>query len=313
MPSPDAREPQAPPLVVCAGVAVLDLIFAADKPEPGSKVLASAFASVVGGCAANGAVTVSRLGARSRLVAPLGGPAGYDPIGDQILAWLEREHIDCSTAIRLDHVTTPISSILIDRTGERSIVTYRDPRFVAPPLNPDGLIEGATAVLIDDHYPSFALPMAEAAQRRGIPVVLDIEKNAARHAALRAAATHLVFSAEGARELAGSDDIDLALHRIAAQTASFVTITNGSDDILFVEDGEPHRLPAFPVKAVDTLAAGDVFHAAFALALAEKRGEREALRFAAAVAAIKCTRFGGIAGAPTRAEVEPFLNEHAAG
>src|SRR5438094_413377 len=55
------------------------------------------------------------------------------------------------------------------------------------------------------------------------------------------------------------------------------------------------------------LAAGDVFHAAFALALAEGRAEAEALRFASAAAALKCTRFGGIVGAPTRAEVEHLL------
>ena len=68
-------------------------------------------------------------------------------------------------------------------------------------------------------------------------------------------------------------------------------------------------MPAFPVQAIDTLAAGDIFHGAFALALAEGLGIEAAMRFSAAVAAIKCTRFGGIAGAPTRAEVEEFLSQ----
>jgi len=66
-------------------------------------------------------------------------------------------------------------------------------------------------------------------------------------------------------------------------------------------------MPVFSVRAIDTLAAGDVFHGAFALALAEGAREREALRFAAATAAIKCTRFGGGAAAPDRAEVEVLL------
>ena len=66
-------------------------------------------------------------------------------------------------------------------------------------------------------------------------------------------------------------------------------------------------MSAFPIRPIDTLAAGDVFHGAFALALAEGRAEADALRFAAAAAAIKCTRFGGITGAPGRAEVEAFL------
>ena len=71
-------------------------------------------------------------------------------------------------------------------------------------------------------------------------------------------------------------------------------------------------MSAFPIQPIDTLAAGDVFHGAFALALAEGRGETEAMRFAAAAAAIKCTRFGGITGAPGRAEAEAFLAAHAA-
>ena len=61
---------------------------------------------------------------------------------------------------------------------------------------------------------------------------------------------------------------------------------------------------------VDTLGAGDVWHGAFALALAEGQGERQSVRFASAVAAIKCTRFGGRAGTPTRDEVERFLAAH---
>jgi sulfofructose kinase len=68
--------------------------------------------------------------------------------------------------------------------------------------------------------------------------------------------------------------------------------------------------PAFPITAVDTLAAGDVWHGAFALGLAEGMPEREAVRFASATSALKCTRFGGRAGAPRRAEVERFLEEH---
>ena len=51
----------------------------------------------------------------------------------------------------------------------------------------------------------------------------------------------------------------------------------------------------------------DRVDAAFTLALAEGRAEAKALRFASAAAALKCARFGGIAGAPTRAEVEHLL------
>ena len=323
MPSPDGgsarrgpgakREPAAAPLVVCAGVAVLDYVFAIERPGWGVKTRATAFTAVVGGGATNGAVTIARLGARARLVAPIGGPAEFDSIGDQILAGLQREHVDCTHVVRLDRVTSPISSILIDRAGERSIVTYRDPHFkTEPPHDADAIVAGTAAVLVDDHYPMFVLPVVQAARRRGRPVVMDIERIRPGSDALRAACTHLVFSADGAREVAGTDKLELALRRIAKQTDAFVAVTNGGEDMLVMQNGEPRPVPAFRVKAIDTLAAGDVFHAAFALALAEKQGNLEALRFASAVAALKCTRFGGIAGAPTRAELATFLKEHVA-
>ena len=66
---------------------------------------------------------------------------------------------------------------------------------------------------------------------------------------------------------------------------------------------------AFDVDVVDTLGAGDVFHGAFVLALAETRPVPDALRWASAAAALKCTRFGGRAGIPSRAEVDEFLGE----
>jgi len=67
------------------------------------------------------------------------------------------------------------------------------------------------------------------------------------------------------------------------------------------------RVPVFAIRAVDTLGAGDALHAGFALALAEGQSEVAALRFGAAVAGIKCSRFGGSAGTPSRPEVEALL------
>ena len=67
------------------------------------------------------------------------------------------------------------------------------------------------------------------------------------------------------------------------------------------------KSPVFAVEAVDTLGAGDVFHGAFALALAQGRALAAAIRFAAAAAGLKCTRLGGSMAAPYRAEVEALL------
>ena len=96
-------------------------------------------------------------------------------------------------------------------------------------------------------------------------------------------------------------------------TDAFLAVTLGAGGVLWLDEQDRvRRLQSFPVHAVDTLGAGDTFHGSFALALAEKMPEPEALRFASAVAAIKCSRFGGRAGVPNRAEVEEFLAAHPA-
>ena len=87
------------PRVLCAGIIVLDEVFRVDEfPRNDGKVEAKAFFAVNGGCAANAAVAVARLGGRAVLAGPLGGPAGADENGDRVLAALAREAIDTSAA-----------------------------------------------------------------------------------------------------------------------------------------------------------------------------------------------------------------------
>jgi sugar/nucleoside kinase (ribokinase family) len=90
---------------------------------------------------------------------------------------------------------------------------------------------------------------------------------------------------------------------------AFLAVTDGSRPVLWCDPSHAtiRETPVFAVKAVDTLGAGDVFHGAFALALVEGRGVEEALRFAAAAAGLKCSRFGGGAVAPGRTEVDALL------
>jgi sulfofructose kinase len=90
-------------------------------------------------------------------------------------------------------------------------------------------------------------------------------------------------------------------------TGARLACTSGGDGVFWLDGEEMRHLPAFPVEAVDTLGAGDVFHGALALALGEGQGEEEALRFASAAAALKCTAFGGGSVSPTRAAVRAFL------
>jgi len=109
------------------------------------------------------------------------------------------------------------------------------------------------------------------------------------------------------RATAGMDDLAEALARVSRLTPTFLAVTNGDQGVVWREDGAARAIPAFPVQAVDTLGAGDVFHGAFSLAIAEGAQLAPALRFGAAAAALKCSRFGGAFAAPQRAEVEVLL------
>ena len=94
---------------------------------------------------------------------------------------------------------------------------------------------------------------------------------------------------------------------MAARTNAFLAVSDGPGAIRYIADGAVRTLPVFKVEAIDTLAAGDVFHAGIAMALAEGRDAIAAMRFGAAAAGLKCTRFGGSMGAPKRDEVDAFL------
>ena len=310
--SPDLQ-PQLGKLVVCAGTAVIDNVYRVEHfPVTGIKTRATDFLQILGGCAANASVAVHRLGGRARLASAIGGPQGRDLTGDSIMARLANEEIDVSSVMRVDGATSSLSSILIDRDGERLIVNYRHPKLrQARPARIGRILSGADVLMIDNRYPDFVLPIAQAARARDMIVVLDGEQTAAPNEELLLAATHIVFSAEGLRAVTRQDNLEMALRNVAQRTGAFVAFTDGARDMMWLEAGNLRARPTFRVNAVDTLAAGDVFHGAFALALAEGQETTDAMRFAAAVSAIKCTRFGGGTGRPGRVEVDEFLAAHA--
>jgi len=304
---PEART--TAPAILCAGIIVLDEVFLVEGfPEPDGKTQAKAFFAVNGGCAANAAVAIARLGGRASLAGPLGGPAAEDANGDRVLAALARENIDCTGCVRVAGLATPLSAILIDARGERMIVTYRDDRIATTtPRDPEGLVASADAVLADNRFPDFVRPICRAARARGLTVVLDADKPTQPSDELFRIATHVVFSSECLRATTGLDDLARGLAQIGTMTDAFLAVTNGPGDVVWREGNDLRHSAAFAVEAIDTLGAGDVFHGAFALALVEGQSFPAAMRFGAAAAGLKCTRLGGSSGAPTRAEVEAFL------
>ncbi len=306
----DARLRRAAPRILCTGIIVLDEVFRVEEfPQPDGKVQAEGFFVVNGGCAANAAVAIARLGGDAALAGPMGGPTGADSNGDIVLHALKHEKVDCAACQRVDGFATALSAIFINKRGDRMIVTYRDERIAAVvPTDPDSVVASAGMVLADNRYPVFVEPICAAARRRGLPVIIDGDRPTVEDDPLFRLATHIIFSSECLRETTGTSDLEDGLRRIARHTDAFLAVSNGPDPIVYVEDRTLRRLPVFKIAAIDTLGAGDALHGGFAFALAEGKSEVEAMRFGAAVAGIKCTRLGGSAGAPTRAEVQAFFD-----
>ncbi len=301
---------QAAPRILCIGIPVRDLTFRVEAvPARGSKANASHLAEICGGNALNAAIAIARLGGRVAFAGPMGD--ARETSSGFILERMAAEGIDTRHIVRMPDVGTPVSAIIIDATGERTLTIFRDPALWTVTLpDADGLLADCRALLVESRCAAFATNLCAEARQRGIPVIVGVDRAMSLQDGLLIAASHLLFGSEQVQETAGVTEDGEALRLLAKMTPAFLAATRGPDGTIWLnETGELEETAAFPVAAVDTLGAGDVFHGAFTLRLAEGAGVREALRFAAAAAALKCTRHGGGQAAPQRIEVERFLND----
>jgi sugar/nucleoside kinase (ribokinase family) len=288
---------------------VQDIIMRVQEfPRPGEKVQASEFIVTSGGQAGNAAVAMARLGARTSYIGALGDTD--DEVANTIIRTFAGEGIDVSGALRVPGARSSVSTIMIDATGEKMIATRRNQGLSeAVPTNPEAAIADVDAVMLDNRYSNICLPICLAAKARGIPRVLDFDKPTAADDPLLQSCTHVICSADAIRDSTGLRELPAALAKLSDGYKGFLAVTNGPEGVYWLDAGEVRHMDAFKVDAVDTLGAGDTFHAAFAVRLVETGDVVESMRFAGAAAAIKCTRFGGLRGAATRAEVDAFLKE----
>lgn len=296
--------------VACVGLATLDLIHGIEAfpPQP-VKVRAHSFAVSAGGMSAGAACAIARLGGQAQFW----GPIGDDTFGELLRAELRKAGVDAGWVAPVAGSTSSHSAVIVDAAGERLLVNHRGSALAAgADILPLQRLD-VRAVLTDARWTAGAAAALEHARRAGLASVIDAEMGDA--AALRdlvPRAGHVIFSENGFSEWAGFDAHDeahvgeqlLALVRGGAELAA---ITRGARPVLYATRTGLAQLPAFRVQAVETLGAGDVFHGAYALALARGSGIVEALRHAAAAAALKCMRAGGRAAMPAHEEVAEFL------
>jgi sugar/nucleoside kinase (ribokinase family) len=276
-------------------------------PLRGSKTPASRFDEICGGNGLNAAVAIARLGGRAALTGPIGDR--LETSHRFIFERLAREGVDATHLVNMPGLVTPISAIVIDADGERTIVTFRDPGLWQVHLpDVDHLLADCDAILIENRCAAFVADLAAEARKRGIAVITAVDLAMSLQDSLLTLSSHLIFSSEALRATAGMAGDAEALKKMAGLTRAFLAVTRGPQGTIWLDqDRNLRETPAFPVQAVDTLGAGDVFQGAFILAITEGEDLASALRFAAAAAALKCTRHGGAFAAPQRAEVEALL------
>jgi len=294
------------PRILCLGHAAHDLIYrVAAIPAKPVKVIATSLTESGGGMAANAAVAIARLGGQ----ASYWGRVADDFLGRRILDELAAENVDVATTRRVVGARSPCTSILVSDEGERLICSFTDPALDPDPAwLPRTRVADFDIVMTDVRWPLGAAAVLDEARALGRPALLDADVAApAVTRELVSHATHVLFSQPGLEAVANGEPHGRALRRLQLPHHVVMGVTLGPSGFLWLERDAEHHAPAPAVTAVDTLAAGDVWHGAFALALAERRSPSDAADFANAAAALKCLRPGGRSGAPSRAELDAFV------
>ncbi len=301
--------------VIAIGSAVWDTIFnVSEIPGKGIKLLPKSARQIASGMAATAAASMARLG----LPVQLWSMVGDDVTGRMLLDELSAEGVDTQHAVTVKGALTPFSSILIDPSGERLVVPYFDSKLSADTsLLPLEMIASASAVLADVRWPDAAHAAFVEARKHGVPTVLDADVGAAEILMrLCPLADHVLFSEPALQSLTRNKEPRTALYEIAKQlpTAQVIGVTLGERGSLvwqanaaIAEGGKALFVEAVKIKSIDTLGAGDVWHAAYCYGLVSKFGLQKTVELANMAAAMKCEQLWGRLGAPRLNEVQDRL------
>jgi len=292
--------------VLSVGVGVADFVMRVTTlPDKAEKYRAEDAEIIVGGCAANAAIAVARLGGRSRLAARMGD----DLVGGFIVHKLEECGVECADVRRLAGARSSYSNVLIDASGERQIVNFRGQGLETEADWVAGIKGEFNAVLADTRWTAGADAAMKLAEMAGVPGLLDAEAPMDNCEAALRSASHIAYSEQGLRSLSEEVDLSAALAWAQREFGGFAAVTAGAEGAYWNDGADSGHVPGFKVNALDTLGAGDVWHGAFALALARGDDHPSAVRFANAAGAVKCARPGGGLAAPTAEEVQALMEE----
>ena len=263
-----------------------------------------------GGPASTALVTLSRLGIRTSFL----GSISDDPFGIEILKGLEEENVDTTLLKVTPGFTSQFAFIAITKEhGARTIFWNRGS---VPHLTSDEVslrpFANARIYHTDGLMLEASIEAAKQAKDMGMTIVMDAGTLRKGYKALVSLVDVLIMSQGFGEALVGvGEPPEKALKTLAQWGPGGAIITLGAKGSMGWHDGDITFQNAFPVDAVDTTGAGDVYHGAYIYGLFQDWDMPECMRFASATSALKCTEIGGRRGIPTLERVNAFIKKNA--
>ncbi|MDP3062969.1 MAG: ribokinase [Chloroflexota bacterium] len=307
--------------IVVLGSVNMDVVATAPRfPQPGETISGTRFVTAPGGKGANQAVAAARLGAHVVMI----GRVGSDVFGKQLLDSLKGNGVDTSGIVRDRRNHSGIAHITLNAQGQNTIIVVpgangacgqaevvRAVAALAP--GSDRGLEGASALMLQLEIPvEVSLAAAREAVRLDVPVILDPAPANPIPEELFKLASYLTPNETEAQALVGFPVTDApsaqrAARQLLRRGAGCVVIKMGGLGAYYACTYGGEFLPALAVEVVDTVAAGDAFNGALAVALAEGVELRDAMTWAMAAGALAVTKPGAQDSMPHRGELEEFL------
>lgn len=298
--------PQA--TIAVFGSVNMDLVaYAATAPRRGETVSGREFRTVPGGKGANQAVAAARAGGAVSMI----GAVGADAFGRELRAALDDAGVD-TAGLRTAAGASGTAHIVVDDDGGNSIVVVPGANGTVTALadGDEERIAAAGTLLLQLELPmDGVVAAAESARTSGGRTVLTPAPARPLPDRLLAATDLLVPNEHEAAALTGKSDPHEAAAALLERVPEVVITLGGAGSLYAARDGDPVTVPARPVRAVDTTAAGDTYVGALCVAYAEGRPMPAAMAWAAAAAALAVQRPGASSSMPARAEIDRLAAE----